>query len=217
MDASYFSTRFAAYNTDWPAVNAVLWVLLVIATVWVLSRPGDERSQALVRGVLALVFLWNGIVFFFFYMTQSAAMGGIPMIAAGVLFAGDLARRKIRIALPPSGWHRFATLVWAAWALGLYTIAGWLAGHPYPGGPLPAAPCPTTILAIALLSTSMPTLKASRLLFTLLFALLLWWAFFAGIFAPALYGFLLDLTLLAAGVYGLVMIASNRRSVGAGL
>jgi len=217
MDASYFSTQFAAYNTDWPAVNAVLWVLLVIATVWVLSRPGDERSQALVRGVLALVFLWNGIVFFFFYMTQSAAMGGIPMIAVGVLFAGDLARRKIRIALQPSGWHRFATLGWAAWALGLYTIAGWLAGHPYPGGPLPAAPCPTTILAIALLSTSMPTLKASRLLFTLLFALLLWWAFFAGIFAPALYGFLLDLTLLAAGVYGLVMIASNRRSVGAGL
>jgi len=57
-------------------------------------------------------------------------------------------------------------------------------------------------------------LKADRLLFTLLFALLLWWAFFAGIFAPAMYGFLPDLTLLAAGVYELVMIIKNRRDAG---
>ena len=60
----------------------------------------------------------------------------------------------------------------------------------------------------------MATLKTTRLLFTLLFALLLWWAFFAGTFAPAMYGFYLDLTLLAAGVYGLVMILKNRPTAG---
>ncbi|MDT8357015.1 MAG: hypothetical protein RQ758_00765 [Methanomicrobiaceae archaeon] len=42
--------------------------------------------------------------------------------------------------------------------------------------------------------------------------MLLWWAFFAGFFAPALYGFYLDLTLPAVGgVYGLWRLAANWR------
>lgn len=217
MDASYFYTQFAAYNTDWTVVNLLLWALLAAAAVAVLARPGNERSHTLIRGVLALAFLWNGTVFFFGYMTQSALAGGIPFIIAGVILAADIFRKRIRIALPPTGWQRYATLALVAWALGAYTVAGWFTGHSYPGGPLPTAPCPTTILAIALLSTSMATLKTDRLLFTLLFAMLIWWAFFAGIFAPALYGFYIDLTLLAAGVYGLVILRKhwkNQRRTG---
>lgn len=209
MDVSYFFTQFAAYNTDWPVANVILWMLLVVATVLIFLKPGDERFQTLVKSVLALVFFWNGIVFFFFYMTISSVAGGIPMIITGVLFAADIVRKKIRIVIPDSGWLRYITLAWAAWALGLYTIAGWLTGHIYPKGPLPPAPCPTTILAIALLMTSLATLKNDRFPFTLQCASILWWAFFAGIFAPALYGFFLDLTLLAAGVYGLALIAMN--------
>lgn len=207
MDASYFYTQFAAYNTDWSVANLLLWLLLVAAVTGVLARPGNERSHTLIRGVLALIFLWNGIVFFSGYMTQSALTGGISSFIAGIILAADLVRKKIRIALPQTGWQRYATLAWVVWALGMYTIAGWLTGHPYPGGPLPTAPCPTTILAVALLSTSMvATLKTDRLPFTLLFTMLLWWAFFAGIFAPALYGLYTDLTLLAAGVYGLCIL-----------
>jgi hypothetical protein len=212
MDASSFYTPFAAYNTDWLMVNVVLWLLLVIATVAVLAKPGNERANMLIKGVLALVFLWNSLVFFFGYMTVSAIAGGIPFFVAGILLAADVVRRRIRIALPASGWLRYATLAWVVWALGLYTVAGWLEGHPYPGGPLPNAPCPATILAIALLATSMATLKIDRLYFGLLFAMLLWWAFFAGIFTPALFGFYVDLTLLAAGIYGLAMIWMNWRA-----
>jgi len=214
MDLLYFSTQFAAYNTEWPAANVVLWLLLVIAVAAVLLKPENKRANMLIKGVLALVFLWNGIVFFFGYMTQSAITGGIPFIVAGALFAADVARGRIRIALPASGWLRYATLAWVIWALGLYTIVGWLAGHSYPGGPLPTAPCPTTILAIALLATSVATLKTDRLYFTVLFAMLLWWAFFAGIFAPVLYGFYVDLTLLAAGIYGLLVIRKYRQNPG---
>jgi hypothetical protein len=82
-------------------------------------------------------------------------------------------------------------------------------------GARPAAPSPATILAIALHSTSIATLKIGRLLFTFMFALLPWWAFFAGIFAPATLGYLLDFTLLVAGVNGvLVMIPMNRPNAG---
>ncbi|KQC04700.1 MAG: hypothetical protein APR53_02945 [Methanoculleus sp. SDB] len=214
MDASYFYIQFSVYNTEWLFVNILLWILLMIATAAVLAQQGNEQSHTLIRGVLALVFLWNGTVFFFSYMTQSAIAGGIPFALVGILFAADIVRKKIRIALPASGWLRYATLAWFVWALGLYTVAGWLSGHPYPGGPLPAAPCPATMLAIALLSTSMGTLRTDRLYFTLLFALLLWWAFFAGIFAPALYGFYIDLTLLAAGIYGLAMLRAQSKKPG---
>jgi hypothetical protein len=214
MDTSYFYTQFAAYNTDWLYVNLLLWILLVIAAVAVLARSQENWPQTLARGVLALVFLWNGVVFFFGYMAQSAFFGGIPMIVAGALFAVDIVRKKIHIVLPASGWLRYATLGWVVWALGLYTIAGWLAGHPFPGGPLPTAPCPTTILAIGLLATSMATLKADRPAFTLLFAMLLWWAFFAGLGAPSMYGFYVDFTLFAAGVYGLVVLGMHWRKSG---
>jgi hypothetical protein len=212
MDTSYFYTQFATYNTDWLAANVVFWLLLVIATAAVLAKPGYARANMLIKGVLALVFFWNGIVFFMLYMGISAIAGGIPFILAGALLAADVVRNRIRIVLPASGWLRYVTLAWAVWALGVYTVAGWFTGHPYPGGPLPAAPCPTTMLAIALLVTSMGTMKTDRRYFGLLFTLLLWWAFFSGIFAPALYGFYLDLTLLAAGIYGIVMLLASRRN-----
>ena len=214
MDASYFYTQFAAYNTDWLLVQVLLWLLLVISTVAVLAKTDNERTNMLVKAVLAVVCLWNAIVFFFLYMSESAIAGGIPFAVAGVLFAADITRRRIQIRLPKAGWLKCTTIAWVAWALGLYTLAGWLTGHPYPGGPLPTAPCPVTILAIALLSTSMPTLKTNRAYFTLLLAMLLWWAFFAGIFAPVLYGFWVDFTLLAAGIYGLLMIILHWKKQG---
>lgn len=206
MDTSYFYTKFAAYNTDWLAVQIVLWLLLVFSTCAVLAKAENERENMLIKAVLAAVFFWNAIVFFFLYMTESAIAGGVPFAVAGVLLAADITGKRVRVALPASGWLKYITIAWAVWALGLYTLAGWLSGHLYPAGPLPVAPCPATILAIALLSTSMATIKTSRAYFSLLFAMLLWWAFFAGIFAPLLYGFWLDLTLLAAGIYGLLVI-----------
>lgn len=214
MDSSYFYTQFAAYNTDWLIVQVILWLLLVISTVAVLQKSNNERVNILIKAVIASVCLWNAIVFFFFYMTESAVAGGIPFAVAGLLLAADIKGERIRITLPKSRWLRYSTIAWAAWALGLYTLAGWLTGHPYPGGPLPVAPCPVTILTIALLSTSMSTMKIHRTYFTLLFAMLLWWAFFAGIFAPALYGFWIDLTLLAAGIYGLLVMAIYRKKPG---
>lgn len=206
MDTSYFYTQFAAYNTDWLMANILLWIILVTTTVAVLVRPESHRANTAIKAALALVCLWNGIVFFQLYMTESAVAGGIPFILAGLLLAADTLRNRIHIRVPASGWQRTATLVLVVWALGLYTITGWVAGHAYPAGPLPAAPCPTTILAIALLSTSMATLKTDRRAFTLLFAALIWWTWYAGLGSTVIYGFYLDLTLFAAGIYGMMML-----------
>ena len=202
--------NFEAYNTTWLPVLVISWLALIICTYLLFAKPCD-KTNLLMKACLAFIFAWNGAVFFFMYMKNSAVPGGIPMLAIGILFAVDVFRNKIKISFPEAGWKRYVTLSLIIWALGLYTLAGWLTGHPYPGGPLPVAPCPMTIFVIALLSTSMATLKTDRIPFTLLFIPLLWWAFLAGLGAPFRYGFYVDLTLFATGVYGLVMLIRHWR------
>jgi len=205
MDISYFYLKFAEYNADWLVVNLILWILLLTAIAALVFKPEEKISEVFIKASLALVFLWNGLVFFPFYMTQSAFAGTVPMILAGILMAADIFRNQIKILVPSSGMFRYITAVWIIWALGLYTIAGWLKGHNYPCSPLPTAPCPLTILGIALLSVALPALKEKRVHFNIIFAMLIWWSLYAGIGSSVIYGFYLDLTLLAAGIYGIFM------------
>jgi hypothetical protein len=102
------------------------------------------------------------------------------------------------------------------WALGLYTLAAWLTGHPYPGTVLPVAPCPATIFALALLSGTLLAQKpkVDRLTLTLLFIPLVWWAFLAGLGAPLRFGFYVDLTLFGVGIYGLIVLHKNWKLIG---
>jgi hypothetical protein len=213
VTAEMFYECFEAYNTTWLPVLIIFWLALIICTYLLFAKP-NGKTKALMKACLALIFVWNGVVFFFMYMKSSAVPGGIPMLAVGILFAVDVFRDKIKFGLPETKWHKYITLSLIVWALGLYTLAGWLIGHPYPGGPLPVAPCPMTIFAIALLSASMATLKTDRIPFTLLFILLLWWAFLAGLGAPFRYGFYVDLTLFGVGIYGLIMLIKSWKMVG---
>ncbi|OQX90913.1 MAG: hypothetical protein B6D58_09220 [candidate division Zixibacteria bacterium 4484_95] len=208
-----FYECFNVYNTTWFPVSIISWLALIICTYFLFTRPSD-KINVLMKICLAFIFIWNGAVFFFMYMKNSAIPGGIPMLAAGILFTVDIFRDKIRFQLPEEKCHKYFVLSLTVWALVLYTLVGWLIGHPYPKGPLPVAPCPMTIFTIALLSTSMITLSKDRIPFTLLFILLLWWAFFAGFGAPLFFGFYVDLTLLMAGIYGLVMLIRNWKVAG---
>ena len=213
--AETFYECFEAYNTTWLPVLLLFWLALIICTYLLFSKPGD-KTNLLMKACLALIFTWNGTVFFFMYMKNMAVPGGIPMLAVGILFAVDVFRNKIKISFPEAGWKRYVTLSLIIWALGLYTLAGWLTGHPYPRGPLPLAPCPMAIFVIALLSATISTQepKVDRLTFTLLFIPLLWWAFLAGLGAPLRYGFYVDLTLFVVGIYGLIMLVKNWKVIG---
>jgi hypothetical protein len=206
---------FEAYNTTWLPVLLLFWLALIICTYLLFAKPSD-KTNALIKACLALIFAWNGIVFFFMYMKDTAASGGIPMLAVGILFAVDVFRNKIKISFPEAGWKKYVTLSLIIWALGLYTLASWLIGHPYLGGPLPVAPCPMTIFAIALLSAtiSIQGSKVDRPTLTLLFIPLLWVAFFVGLGASFIYSFYVDLTLFVIGIYGLIILVKNWKLIG---
>jgi hypothetical protein len=199
---------FTSYNTTWLPLLSIFWILLVFSTILVLVRP-NRQTNAFVKIILTGCFLWNGIVFFPFYMTTVALLGAVFSTGAGILFSLDIFRNKIAVCLPKPGWFRYVTLILVVWALGVYSLAGILSGHPYPQGPLAVAPCPLTILTLALISTSMDTLQKDRWPFTLLFMLLLFWGIFAGLGAPFLYGFYVDFTLLIASVYGFFMLVRH--------
>jgi hypothetical protein len=208
MASNEFYNNFISYNTAWLPLLRVLWIVLLLSVVLVLIQP-NRQTNRLVKIVLAVIFLWMGVVFFPFYMTMVALPGTITSLGVGILFALDSFRDRIAIRLPKQGWLRYVTLLLVVWSLGLYTLAGFLTGHPYPQSPLPVAPCPMTILSIALISTSMETLKKDRWAFTVLFALLIFWGFFSGLGVPFMYGFYVDFTLFLAGIYGLIMVVRH--------
>ena len=208
MESEGFYQIFASYNTTYLPALGIFWVLLLISAVLVLVRP-NRRTNTLIKVSLAIGFLWSGVVFFPFYLTMIAVPGAITSLGVGILFAIDAFRNRIAICLPKQGWLKYVTIILVVWALGLYTLTGYSLGHPYPQGPLPVAPCPMTILSIALISTSMDTLQKDRWPFTLLFVLLICWGFFSGLGAPFLYEFYTDLTLFLTGLYGLYMLARH--------
>jgi hypothetical protein len=82
---------FEAYNTTWLPVLLLFWLALIICTYLLFAKPGD-KTNALIKACLAFIFAWNGAVFFFAYMKDTAVPGGIPMLTVGILFAVDAYR-----------------------------------------------------------------------------------------------------------------------------
>jgi hypothetical protein len=110
---------FTTYNTTWLPILSIFLILPLYSTILVLIRP-NRQTTALVKIVLAGCFLWNGIVFFPFYMTTVVLPGAVTSLGAGIFFAMDIFRNRIAICLPKPGWLRYVTLSLVVWALGVY-------------------------------------------------------------------------------------------------
>ena len=132
------------------------------------------------------------------------------MFLVSILFIIDIFRNKLEFRLSEVKWRKNVTLFMFVYATILYTLAGWLLGYPYPGGPILLAPCPLTILTIVLMS-QVTTIKNNKFFYLLHFVGLLWWSFASGLIAPLAFGFYLDFTLLATGIYGLIILIKKMK------
>jgi hypothetical protein len=93
-------------------------------------------------------------------------------MAVAILFAVDLFRRKMDFHLPEVAWQKRLTLGLTALVF-CYPLISIALGRPLQETIVPGTlPCPTTALALVLLSTSLP--RVDRVLY----ALLLFWAIF---------------------------------------
>jgi hypothetical protein len=207
MDTATFWIQVAAYNqATWP-VQAVMIVAAAYLTYRVFAKPG-AKTDVWMKAFLAFAFAWNDIVFFLVFVRSPISMfTGVPLfIIVSVLFVVDIFAKKTHFKLPEGRWMRGLTIAWIA-LTALYPLIGWPLGHTWPKVLLPLFPCPLTVFAIALVAAAVPNTDKKG------FIALLPWALLG---LPKCFGALdcyEDCVLFASGVYGLIVLIKNWRSI----
>ena len=202
---AYFSL-FETYNSViWPA-QPVAYGLGVVALAMAL-RPMAVGGR-IAFAVLAVFWLWNGIAYHLlhFHQINFAALGfGALFALQGVLFAGHAVggRSIFRFRTDVFGW---SGLLLCLFALAVYPLLGWLAGHGWPrAGVFGVAPAPTTIFTFGMLLM----LEGSAPLY--LFAIPALWSLAGGSAGVFILRIPEDVLLLIAGVVGSGMLVWKRR------
>jgi hypothetical protein len=207
MDTVAFWDHVAAYNAvTWP-VQVIMVAVAVYLTYCVFVKPG-AKTDIWMKVFLALAFAWNTIVFFLIFVRNSISMfTGVPLfIIVAVLFFVDIFAKKTHFKLPEDKGMRGFTFVWIALTV-LYPLLGWPLGHTWPNVLLPLFPCPLTVFAIALIAAAVPNADKK------VFIALLPWALLG---LPKCFGALdcyEDCILFAGGVYGLIVLIKNWKSI----
>jgi len=148
-----FFAVFADYNAAiWPAqvVACVMGAAVMIAT---LARW--KHAAPLSLAVLAVFWAWTGIAYHFYHFTvinMAAYLFCALFVAqAGLLAAAAFGGPHMRVA-PPRPVYAVAAWALILYAVFIYELLGYLAGHGLMKGPLfGVAPCPTTIFTIGVL------------------------------------------------------------------
>jgi len=202
-----FWNQMGAFNEATLPIQIIMSILAVILTYFVFAKAG-ARVNTLMKLFLSFAFAWNGIVFFliFAWSIASAFFSALFIIVA-TLFAIDIFRKKTEFRLPAVQWQRYLT-VFLILLVFLYPVIGMALGHYYPKTCMPMAPCPLTVFAITLAAAAIPRVDKK------VYILLLPWAIMS---LPKCLGALdcyEDCILFAAGVYGLVLLLKNWKTIG---
>lgn len=202
--ADAFFEVFARYNAGtWPVVVA-LWVAAAAALVVVVSAPG-ERSSRLASAMLAVLWLWGGLVYHATYFTSinPAAWGFAALFVgqSGLLAWYGLVQRRLAFGTA-TGLPLGLGLGLALYALA-YPALNVVAGHAYPASPTFGVPCPTGIFTVGLLLTSANRPPIAVAVVPLL------WAIIGGSAAVVL-GVVTDYVLLACSV--ILVVDAIRRT-----
>lgn len=146
-----FLAVFAAYDRAlWPAA-AVAYALGAAAVAG--AARGGRAGARLAWGVLALLWLWDGIAYhaLFFARINPAAYGFAALFVLQGALLGAAAREPapFRFRPGPRGWAGAALV---AHATLLYPALNLFLGHGWPHMPLfGVTPCPTTLFTVGLL------------------------------------------------------------------
>jgi len=206
--AEQFFAVFRDYNDAvWPA--QVVLVGLAAAAFFLIFV---SRSWASIAISLTLAFFWAWLaltyhlLFFARINLLAYAFSGLSFIGAFIFLWQGVIRHRLRFAWRADARSSigvalvvFALLVYPAWSLS--------AGHRYPAQPTFGLPCPTTIFTVGLLAFLVPPYPRSPFIVPVLWSAI-------GTQAAFLLDVPQDLSLIAAAVVGLVLLARSRAPVG---
>lgn len=204
--ADVYYSLFETYNSAiWPA--QLFAYGLGIAAV-ILTLRAQAAGGRIGLAVLSVFWLWNGIAYHLmhFFQINFAALGfGALFALQGVLFAGYAigGPRMFRFRPDAFGW---SGLLFCLFALAVYPLFGWLAGHGWPrAAAFGVAPAPTVIFTFGMLLM----LEGGAPLY--LAAIPLLWSLAGGSAAVILLATPEDLSLVLAGVVGFALLVWKRR------
>jgi hypothetical protein len=144
-----FYAVFVRYNEAIGPAPIAAYLLGAIALI--VAWRGGGRTVA---GVLALFWLWTGVAYHWLFFTGISntgwLFGALFVIEAASLVWFGLVRNAMTFGAP-RGRTGAIGLVLVVYAMVLYPVLGYAAGHAYPAMPLfGVAPCPMTIFTFGL-------------------------------------------------------------------
>ena len=186
----------------------VIFYLLAVVSIY-MSIKKTKGSGKIISLILSFLWLWIGIVYhllFFTAINKAASFFGGLFIAEGslFLFAGYF-KPKLSFRFRPDIYGITGAIL-ILFALIIYPVIGYFAGHSYPSSPSFGVPCPTTIFTFGLF------LWADRKcpLFILIIPLL--WSVI-GSFAAFSLGVLEDFGLLISGFVAVTLILIRNKKM----
>jgi hypothetical protein len=199
--AQFFKV-FADYNASiWP-LQIVAYGLGVLAALalW-LRRP---LAGQVILSVLAILWSLNGIGYHFLFFAEinpiAPAFAGLFLLQSILFIASVIVRNDLRFEVRLH-FRSAAGLSFIVYALLIYELLGYWAGHGLMAGPLfGVAPCPTTIFSIGMM-----LLARGKWVLWLSIIPILW--SFIGVAAALQFGVPEDLALPFAGAMLLVAVA----------
>lgn len=197
-----FWDQVGAYNNATLPVQIMMTVIAMILTYYMFTKP--DAKTILMKVFLTFAFAFNGVVFFLIFAKSpiSTFLGAPLFIILAVLFAVDIFTEKTEFRLPETKWIKYITICWILLVF-LYPLIGSVLGHYYPKTCTPMMPCPLTVFAIAMVTAVIPKVDKK------IYVLLLPWALLSLPKCFGVYECYEDCILVAAGVYGLIMLVKN--------
>jgi hypothetical protein len=195
-----FFQVFREYNdTVWPA--QLLLVVLALAAVLFALRP-LRRSGEMIATVLAILWSWLALAYhlaFFASINPLAYVFSALSLAGAFVFLWEgLYRKKVQFRWT-GDLRSIVGIALVGFSLVIYPAWSWSVGHAYPAMPTFGLPCPTTIFTIGMLAFLLPPYPRSLFIVPILWCLI-------GAQAAFLLGVTEDLSLIVAGVVGLLLL-----------
>ncbi len=199
-----------AYGSKiWP-VQIISIIIAVTLVLYLFSKTG-KKANLLMKIYLSLSFAWVGIIFFMILgkgLVGNYFFGALFTIVA-ILFAVDIYREKMEFRLPKAEGQKYLTTFLMLIVI-CYPLFGMALGHYFPRLIIAGTfPCPTTALALLLLTTALPGVDR------FIYGILLFWAIPFPIFIQIpKFGVYEDSIMLVIGIYSLVMLVKNWKLTG---
>ena len=205
FSASQFVDIIKDYNQTVFPMQIIFYLLGVVA-IYLVINP-NAKSDKIISGMLAFLWLWMGIVYHYLFFTPvnpaAYLFGSAFILQAGLFLVFGVFQDRLSFRFAPDKFG-ITGVIFILFALFMYPVLGYLFGNIYPAAPTFGLPCPTTIFTFGLLLLSHKKFPVAILLIPFIWSII-------GFTASFNFGMVEDTGLLLAGLITLPLLLLHNR------